>query len=174
MPRLATVLLVVPLVVAACAPKPQQTDSTTAPAAVAAPAADTKADEDTIRAISSRVATAMTGHDTAAIAALYADDGVDFTPNNPPAHGRAGVVKEYAGMFGALKDMKLTMTPADVMVAQSSDLAVSHAAYDMTWTDAKGKAMKERGNVVIAWKKVGGAWKVATSMNAPEAPAPGM
>lgn len=53
-------------------------------------------------------------------------------------------------------------------------MAVSHAPYEMTWTDAKGKAMKDRGNVLIAWKKVNGAWKVATSMNASDTPAPAM
>jgi len=34
--------------------------------------------------------------------------------------------------------------------------------------------MKDHGNVIIAWKKVDGAWKVAASMNASDVPRPGM
>jgi uncharacterized protein (TIGR02246 family) len=174
MRRLAAALAVAPLL-AACAPKSAPADSTAAPAAVAAPApADSRADEDSLRAISTRIVTAMTNHDTAAVAALYADDGVDFSPNTPPARGRAEVLKEYGAMFGSMKDLKLTMSPPDVIVARSGDLAVSRSPYEMTWTDAKGKPAKDNGNVLIAWKKVNGVWKVATSMNASAVPAPSM
>jgi uncharacterized protein (TIGR02246 family) len=160
------------LLAAACTPKADaKVDSTTAPAAAAS--ATTRADEDSIRAIVVRIGTVMSSHDTAAVAAVYATDGVDFTPGMAPAEGRAALVKEYADMFRAAKDLKFTVTPGDVMVAQSGDLAVSRASYEMTSTDPKGKSVTERGNVVLGWKKVNGQWKIAVSMNAPTAPAPG-
>jgi len=164
------------LLVAACAGKKADTvDSTTPPAAVAASsAANTKADEDTIRAISDRIAAAISAHDTAAVRALYADDGVDFTPGMAPARGTAALVKEYADMFGGMKNLKTTLAPTDVLVAQSGDVAVSRSGYQLAWTDAKGKPMTDHGNVVIGWKKVNGQWKVATSINASEVHAPGM
>jgi len=161
------------LAAAACSPDgDEKVDSTTPPAAVAAAPASTRADEDSIRAIVVRIGTVMSAKDTAAVAALYASDGVDFTPGLTPAQGRAALVKEYADMFHASKDLKFSVTPGDVMVAQSGDLAVSRASYEMTSTDAKGKPATERGNVVLGWKKVNGQWKIAVSMNAPSAPAP--
>jgi uncharacterized protein (TIGR02246 family) len=164
------------LAVAACAGKKADTvDSTTPPAAVAAPnVSNTKADEDSIRAIVGRVGASMSAGDTAAVVAMYADNGVDFTPGMAPAEGRAALAKEYAGIFRASKNLKVTITPGDVMVAQSGDLAISRASYEMTATDAKGKPGTERGNVILGWKKVNGQWKIVASMNAPVAPAPGM
>src|SRR5690349_17049027 len=114
------------LLVAACSPKAdEKVDSTTPPAAVAAASASTRADEDSIRAIVVRIGTVMSARDTAAVATLYATDGVDFTPGMSPAQGRAALVKEYGDMFKAAKDLKFSVTPGDVTVAQSGDLAVS-------------------------------------------------
>ncbi|AHG91507.1 hypothetical protein J421_3970 [Gemmatirosa kalamazoonensis] len=173
--RRCTVALAL-LAVAACSPKAdEKVDSTTAAAAVAAPnVANTKADEDSIRAISDRIGAAMSAHDTAAVRALYADDGVDFTPGMAPARGSAALVKEYGDMFGGMKGLKATLAPADVIVSQSGDLAVSRSRYQLSWTDAKGKPASDHGNVVVAWKKVNGQWKIATSINASEVPMPGM
>jgi len=165
----------VALLVAACTPKAdEKVDSTTAPAAVAAASASTRADEDSIRAIVVRIGTVISARDTAAVAAIYSADGVDFTPGMSPAQGRAALVKEYGDIFRASKDLKSSVTPGDVWVAQSGDLAVSRASYEMTATDAKGKSATERGNVLLAWKKVNGQWKLAVSMNAPSAPARAM
>jgi uncharacterized protein (TIGR02246 family) len=171
--RTAALALLALLVAAACAPEADdKVDSTTAPAAVAAASVSTKADEDSIRAIVVRIGTVMSAHDTAAVAALYAADAVDFTPGMSPAEGRTALVKEYADMFRAAKDLKFTVTPGDVMVAQAGDLAVSRASYEMTTTGANGKPATERGNVVLGWKKANGQWKIAVSMNAPTPPAP--
>lgn len=161
------------LVAPACASKPSAA-AADSPAAVAAPVANTKADEDSIQAMGARMMSAMSARDSAAIGALYAADGVDFTPGTPVAEGRDAVVKEYAGMFGTMKDLKIAMQPATVSVAQSGDMAMSRAAYDLTWTDAKGKPAKDHGHVLIGWKKVDGAWKIATSMNASDVTTPGM
>ena len=126
------------LVAAGCgADGDEKTDSTTPPAAAAG--ASTRADEDSIRAIVVRIGTVMSARDTAAVAAVYATDGVDFTPGMSPAEGRAALVKEYGDMFRAAKDLKFAVTPGDVLVAQSGDLAVSRASYEMTSTGANGR-----------------------------------
>jgi uncharacterized protein (TIGR02246 family) len=163
----ALTLVVAPLV--ACSKQAaEKTDTTTPPAAVAAPAVNTKADEDSIRAIMSRLQTAMNAGDTSVVTAVYTDDAVDFTPGMAPAQGRAALAKEYAEIFGAMKGLKASFGTSDVMVSQSGDLAISHGSYQMSYTDAKGKPATERGNVIAGWKKVDGQWKMAASMNAPE------
>ena len=76
--------------VAACSTKePEKVDTSTAPAAVAAAPANTKADEDSIHALSQRWLQAAASHDTAAIGALFAEDGLTYPPMQPAARGPA-------------------------------------------------------------------------------------
>ena len=163
----------------ACARKDADTradSGAAAPAAATAtpePAADTRADEDSIRAISKRWVQLVASRDTAAIGALFADDAVAFAPNAPAAKGPSAVAKSYGGLFRLGKDVKLTFEPSNVSVAQAGDMAVEHGTYQMSWVDAKGKTMKDHGNYVTAWKKVNGQWKVVADINASEVPMPG-
>jgi ketosteroid isomerase-like protein len=167
--------LVVALVAAACAPKDSATvDSTTPPAAVAASAADPKADADSIAAINARWLKALVDHDTVTIGSLFADDGKSFAPNQAVAKGPAGATAAYAGLYRLGKDVKLTFQTSDLAVAQAGDLAVERGTYQLSWTDAKGKPMSDKGNYVVAWKKVAGQWKVLADMNASDMPMPGM
>jgi len=163
------------LLAAACtAKKAESTDTTTPPAAVASSAANTRADEDSIKAIGERWKQMLASKDTAGIAALYTDDGAEYAPNQPAAKGTAAVAKAWAGLYGLGKDVKLDFNASDLLVAQSGDVAVERGTYTLTWTDAKGKAMNDRGNYVTAFKKVNGQWKVLADINASEVPMPGM
>ncbi len=162
---------------AACASKgAEKVDSTTAPAAAAAPgAANTKADEDSIKAIGERWKKMLAAHDTAGIGALFADDGMELSPSQPAAKGPAAVTKAWGGLSHFGKDVKLDFNATDLAVAQSGDVAVERGTYTMTWGDLKsGKAMNDHGNYVTAFKKVNGQWKVLADINASEVPMPGM
>jgi ketosteroid isomerase-like protein len=150
--------------------------------AVAPPAAgatseatlDTRADEDSIRAISKRWVQLVAARDTAAIGALFAEDGVEFAPNAPAAKGPGAVAKSWGGLYRIGKDVTLAFEPSDVAVAQAGDMAVERGTYQTSWVDAKGKAMKDHGNYVTAWRKVNGRWQVVADINASEVPMPGM
>jgi uncharacterized protein (TIGR02246 family) len=161
---------------AACAPKAAESiDSSTAAAAVAAPsAANTKADEDSINALNTRWKAALASKDTTAIGALFADDGAAYTSSMPPARGASAVAAHYGGMYRMGKDVKLTFDPKDLAVAQAGDLAVERGTYELSWTDAKGKATTDRGSYVATFKKVNGQWKVFSDMAVSEMPMPGM
>lgn len=171
---LALALLVAPL--AACSSKPaEKTDTSTPPAAVAAPtAASSKADEDSIKSIGTRWKQMLAAHDTVGMGNLFADDGAEYVPNAPSAKGPAAIAKAWAGLYKIGKDVKLDFNANDLALAQSGDVAVERGTYTLTWTDAKGKAMNDHGNYVTAFKKVNGQWKVLADINASEVPAPGM
>ena len=165
------------LLAAACAPKAaEKVDSTTAPGTVAAAPAppNTKADEDSIKALGERWKAMLATHDTAGIAALYADDGSEHIPNQPAARGTAAVAKAWGGLYHIGKDVKLTFDASDLAVAASGDLAVERGTYQLGWTDAKGKPMNDHGGYVTTFKKLNGQWKVFTDMNTSEVPTPGM
>jgi ketosteroid isomerase-like protein len=169
-------LVVLPCL-AACANKgAERVDSTTAPAAAAAPGAavSTKADDDSIKAIGDRWKQMLAAHDSVGIGNLFAPDGGEYPPNEPAAKGPTAVAKSWAGLFKLGKDVKLDFNESDRVVAQSGDLAVERGTYTLTWTDPKGKAMKDHGNYVTAFRKVNGQWKVLADINASEVPMPGM
>lgn len=171
-PRTAALaLLVAPLVAACTANEAAIADTSTPPAAVAAPAAaNTKADEDSIRALNVRWKQMLASKDTAGIGALFADDGAEFSPGMPPARGPAAVSRNYGGMFRMGKDVNLSFDAVDVAVAQSGDLAVERGTYRLSWTDDKGKAISDHGNYVTALKKVNGQWKVLADIVSTEVP----
>jgi ketosteroid isomerase-like protein len=164
----ATVVL---LTLAACAPKAAETvDSTTPPAAVAA--TDTKADADSVRALSKRWLELANARDSVGISRLFADDGYEYVSNAPAAKGPADVAKALGPQFRP-KDLKDTFETSDVVVAASGDLAVERGTYHVSYTDAKGKHVDDHGNYITTWKKVGGQWKVLHDISASEVPAPG-
>jgi uncharacterized protein (TIGR02246 family) len=173
---LAIAAVAVPLLAACTSKSSGSADSTTPPASVAAPgaAANTKADEDSIRAIGQRWNQMLASKDTVGMGALFAADGAEYPPNQPAAKGPAAVTSSFGGLYRAMKDVKLSFAPTDIAVAQGGDLAVERGTYQISWTDAKGKAMNDHGNYVTAWKKVNGQWKVLADINASEVPMPGM
>jgi ketosteroid isomerase-like protein len=170
-PTLLAVALALPL--AACTQKAADARADSG-AATPTVAANVKADEDSIRAIGKRWVDIVARHDTVAWGALFADDGKTFVPNAPAAVGPAGVTGGMGNLYRIGKDVKLTFEPSDIAVAQGGDLAVERGTWQMSWTDAKGKAMSDHGNYVTAWKKVNGQWKVYADINASEVPMPGM
>jgi uncharacterized protein (TIGR02246 family) len=175
MRRHPTALVLLAAVAACTAKKSDTVDSTTPPAAVAAPnVANTKADEDSIRAIGKRWNAMVVSKDTAGMGALFADDGAEFSPNTPVAKGPAAVTADFGAMFRIAKDFTLTFQPTDVTVSSAGDVAVERGTYQDSWTDPKGKKIADHGNYVTAWKKVNGQWKVYADMNASEVAPPGM
>ena len=158
---------------ASCKAKENEARADTTPAAAATPAANTKADEDTIRALGKRWVDYVAKRDTSGIGGMFADDGEEYIPNAPAAKGAGGVRKAFGGMFAAYKDANLTFEPSSIVVAQAGDVAVERGTYKMSFTDPKSrKKVEDHGNYVTAWKKVNGQWKVWTDINASEVPMP--
>ncbi|HEX5775733.1 MAG TPA: DUF4440 domain-containing protein [Caulobacteraceae bacterium] len=127
-----------------------------------------------IRDIETRWNQMIVERDLKGIVGLYADDGVVMAPNMPPMQGPGPVTQVWGGLF-QLPGFKLTITPVEVTVARSGDLAMDRGVYALTTTGPAGEVV-ENGKYVVVWKKVGEEWKVAADIfnanAAPAAPAP--
>jgi len=91
--------------------------------------------------------------DSAAIAALYADDAVVMPPNMEPVSG-AGIV----GVWGSairmgVKDAKF-MTDD---LSGDADMLAETARYELYGADNK---LLDKGKYVVVWKPANGGWKL--------------
>lgn len=106
--------------------------------------------------------------------AFYAEDAVVLPPNEAKATGKENIRKEISALLG-LPGVAVSWKPEKVEVSQSGDLAYTQGAYELTTTDAHGKAMADHGKTVEIWKKQSdGSWKCIVDMwssNLPAAPA---
>lgn len=169
--RILSVWLVVaiPVVVACGRSSGDATQSSAAVAQAGAPAkADKAADEAALRAIYQKMPAQVAAGDTAGIAALFMDSGVEITPGMPPAQGRDAVAKAFASVMASAKDLNFSIGDAVVTVADAGDLAVIKAPYRMTYTAAKGKKAEDHGTTMTVFQKVNGQWKILYDLNVSE------
>ena len=129
---------------------------------------DKVADEAALRGIYQKMPGQLASADTAAVGALFTDDGVEIMPGMPPAQGREAVKKELATVVASMKNLKLSIGDASVTVADAGDLAVVKAPYQMSYLNAKGKPAADRGTSLTIFKKVNGQWKILIDTNISE------
>jgi uncharacterized protein (TIGR02246 family) len=142
--------------VAGCAPAP------------AAPAVDVKAEEQAIRQLDDQWNAAIARKDVEANVAFYAADGVVLWPDAPAGRGTAAIRNAWTEMLKA-PNLKLVLTPEDIHVSQSGDLATDVGRVAAEMDTPQGHA-KEDAKYLVVWKKVNGSWKVqydAFNANAP-------
>jgi ketosteroid isomerase-like protein len=90
-----------------------------------------------------------------------ADEATFMSPNAPAAVGKEAIGKSFSAFF-VLPDLQITWHPLKVEVARSGELGYSTGVYEMTFRDAGGKTMTDRGKYVTVWKKQkNGRWKVS-------------
>jgi ketosteroid isomerase-like protein len=103
--------------------------------------------------------------------AFYSDDAVLLPPNDKKATGKADV-RKYIGQLLMLPGLALSWEPAKVEIAQSGELAYTQGNYQLTSTDAKGKAATDHGKTLEIWKKqADGSWKCVADMWSSDLPA---
>ena len=80
-----------------------------------------------------------------------------------------------SGAF-AIPDYKLAWHPNKVGVARSGDLGYTSGTYDLSFKDASGKTISDKGKYLTVWKKeADGSWKVLFDMfNSDLPPAPNL
>ena len=146
-------------ITAACGPKAAANADSTAAATAAAPAFDKAAAEAEIKAGDQSYFAAVKAKDVNMLASTYANDAVSMPPNNPQLNGHDEIVKYNDGM---LKTPNFTMTGETKTVSFSDDGTVAYASgtYSASWTDAKGKTVKDDGKYLNVLRKVDGKWKV--------------
>jgi ketosteroid isomerase-like protein len=100
-------------------------------------------------------------------------DGAILAPNAPTAQGHEAIAKLFSGFF-ALPNLKITWHADKAGVAKSGELGYTSGTYQMTFTDAAGKTIPDKGKYVTVWKKqADGSWKVLLDTFNTDMPMPG-
>jgi uncharacterized protein (TIGR02246 family) len=135
----------------------------------AAEVASSAQDEPAIAAANARWLELIKAKDAAAVAQLYAEDGVLMPPNMPIAKGPAAIQKVWAEMM-ALPGFELTFATEQLTLASGGDMALDRGTYRFAATP-NATPYEEVGKAVVVWRKVGGEWKVAADIFNSDLPA---
>jgi len=133
---------------------------------------DTRAaDEAAIRAASKEWAAMAQAKDAEKFSSFYSDDATVMLEAAPDVKGIAAIRETLAGMMQD-PNFALSFETTAVEVARSGDLAYELATYSLTSSDAKTKkAVTQKGNGVVIWKKLGGRWKAFLDVPVSDPPA---
>jgi ketosteroid isomerase-like protein len=134
---------------------------------------DTRAaDEAAVRKADADWSTAAQSKQVDGWVAFYTDDTVMLPPNDRLTTGKDDVRKAVTGLL-TMPGLSLHWQPTKVEVARSSDLAYSYGTYELTFNDAKGKPVTDKGKYTEVWKKQpDGGWKCVLDMWSSDLPAP--
>ena len=133
--------------------------------------ADTAGDEQAIRGQVNRWLELVRAKDSAAIAQLYAEDGMVMPANEPATRGRDAIRKWWDGAM-KMPGYDLSFSPEQILVSSSGDMALDRGTYRFRATPPQG-AIDDTGKYVVVWRKVDGEWKVAVDIFNSDKPAAG-
>lgn len=138
-----------------------------------APADQSAAAVDAVRAADSAWEKAFSSRDTAAAVAAVEPNGSVLGPNEPIATGADAIRTLFAGFY-ALPGMTLHWQAISVEAARSGELAYSRGTYELNFTDPKGKPATDHGKYATVWRKqADGSWKVVLDIFNSDLPVPG-
>jgi uncharacterized protein (TIGR02246 family) len=130
---------------------------------------DKAADAAAINETNGRWVELVAAKDAAAVAAIYAEDGMIMPTGAPAAQGREAIAAVWSGLFG-MAGFSLTFATTTLQVAESGDVAYDIGTYALGFDSATGR-VEDKGKYVVAWKKVDGTWQVAADIFNSDGPA---
>ncbi len=128
-------------------------------------------DDPAIAKARSAYQTAAGSQDGAALAKLYAPDGVEMPPNAPAVKGRAAIEAYHKSFAQQWMVHGMTITPTETKVL--GDTAIDVGTYKQSLMPQKGGGMvDDRGKYIVLLKKDGsGNWWVTHAIyNSDNAP----
>jgi ketosteroid isomerase-like protein len=131
----------------------------------------TAADEQAINRNNQRWLELIRAKDSAAIAQLYAEDGMVMPANEPAGRGREAIA-QWWGRSMQMPGFDLTFETDQLLVSAAGDMALDRGTYRFKATPPEG-AIDDSGKFVVVWKKVGSDWKVAADIFNSDKPAGG-
>ena len=90
---------------------------------------------------------------------FYADDALVMPPNEVAANSRAAIRKSIAELL-ALPGLRIDWHPVRIEMSAAGDLAALAGAYSLSYRDASGATVSDRGKLLEVWRRgPGGDWK---------------
>jgi uncharacterized protein (TIGR02246 family) len=141
-----------------------------AAACATTPRVDVASEEAAIRARSRQLVQAVASKNADAAAAVYATDATLMAPNRPAVTGQAAIRGFWAETV-AMPNVALTITPTDIDIARSGDLATEAGTYTFAFTSDQGP-INDRGKYVVEYRKVGTEWRIENDIFNSDVPMP--
>ena len=132
---------------------------------------DLRAEEQAIRAKGRKYLQGAANKDPAAVASVFAADGVFLYPGMPLVRGQ-GAVREALTTFMQTPGFSLTFEPTRIEIAQAGDLAYEVGTYRLQMEPPGGR-VDETGKYVSVWKKAGDRWEMVVDAPSTDLPTPG-
>ena len=101
----------------------------------------------------------------------FMTDDATFAMGGMPALKGHEAVKNALGPLSKAPGFNVTWKATRADVSASGELGYTAGTYSFTVNNAAGLPSTEKGNFLTTWKKVNGAWMVASDMAAADAPA---
>lgn len=128
-------------------------------------------EEKALRALDLAWSDAANRKDLDGVVSYMADDGETLAPNEPAASDKAAIKASWANLLG-LPGLSIHWVPRRVQVAESGDLGFTSGTYMLTYNDANGQLVSDRGKYLEVWKKVDGKWKCLSDAYNSDVPLP--
>jgi len=107
---------------------------------------------------------AVKANDVEQMMFFYTNDASMFPPNAPIATGKDAIRAVWSGFF-ALPEVKIDWRKSRVEIAQGADIAYAIGAYELTFKDAEGNEISDRGKDVTVWRKQADtSWKLVADI----------
>jgi len=127
---------------------------------------------DALRAADAAWLKAYNTKDAGKAASFFDPQGSILVPNTPILTGKDAIAKFIANGV-ALQDYKLAWRPDKAGVADSGELGYTSGTYEMSFREASGKAVSDKGKYLMVWKKqADGEWKVLFDISNSDLPRP--
>ncbi len=105
-------------------------------------------------------------------ASFFTEDAVSLPPNAERVDGR-DALRARVLTFTTAEDFSITWEATRVEVSAAGDLAYSTGTFEVSFKDAEGNAVSDKGKFVDIWKKqADGSWKVVTGIYNSDLPLP--
>jgi ketosteroid isomerase-like protein len=126
-----------------------------------------------VRAADAAWLKAFTDRDLEGVVTAVEPSGRILPPNAPIVTGQEGARAMVSEMF-AMPGLSFSWDVTRVEVAESADLGYTAGTYDMTFNDAQGNPVADRGKFVTVWRRqADGSWKVVEDVFNSDLPAAG-
>ena len=117
--------------------------------------------------------TASNAQDGAAIAKLYASDGLEMPPNAPAQKGRAAIEAYHKQFASQMMVHNLEIKATDTRVLGDVALDVGTYSQNLMPVTGGGKTIDDKGKYLVVLKKdAGGAWLISHAIYNRDLPLP--